>query len=743
LRGRGRRTNRAERALAPIVVGITGKRDLLGKDEAVRRALRAVFDLLDRRLPASRKILLTGLAAGSDTIAAEEALGRRGWRVIAVLPLDPELYAQDFDDDGASLYKALGDPRISRRQLQPLQDRDGKPFTRAALSRAAGQSNPERTDHYEQAGLFIAERCAALIAVMPAEEQPGRVGGSARIVEFRLAGPDRRAAEIIARSSELRPPVVLDAPQTGPVWLVDLGRVDAAPKAPLRAVTLRRPTTDAGEAGAPGTTRWLRRRDLVDGLELATAIERLNAHLVGLSAREWQRVGITPGRPETADPAAQLDYLRRGVATIQQGFIRRHRWVVPVIAVLFVAGAFFLELHIEFDDGRSLQIYADRSLQIYAAILALIFTLFSIARIYRWQRYAEDYRAVAEALRVQIGWWDAGLTGLAHRVERSFLVGAAGALGLVRTAVRHLVDAAALEQSPSAGSMTRVDDWITGQIKYFRQTAEKRQSRLSLLEDLSGVALFVSIGIWFGRLAPTLPHPLALGLSAAIAAGVVGKGVLLLLPWMTKTAPRGRAGSLALAVVYLSRLAKRSRTLFDAMAGIAAGAVLSSIASLGSVASGCPDGIADKSAGAAAVAGVALGAALLGGRIARAQRLEHRSATTLGAFAGVAAAALYGLMIYFPGASCALAGKIVPKLVAVVAVTILAAAGALRFVAERLALDAEAPRYAEARGTFERAPPALAASPAQPILLELGKRALEESESWIRAHRARRLIPHP
>src|SRR5262245_37911948 len=99
-----------DRAQAPIMIGITGKRDLQGKDESVRRAIEACFDLLDQRLATSGKLLLTGLASGTDTIAAQSALGR-GWKVIAVLPFELDLYAQDFDKEGAQRLRAFADAK--------------------------------------------------------------------------------------------------------------------------------------------------------------------------------------------------------------------------------------------------------------------------------------------------------------------------------------------------------------------------------------------------------------------------------------------------------------------------------------------------------------------------------------------------------------------------------------------------------------------------------------------------------
>src|SRR5580700_3387365 len=220
----------AERSLAPIMIGITGKRDLLGKDEAIRDALRSCFDLLDSKLPASRKLLLTGLAAGADTIAAQLAQ-QRGWKIIAVLPFDLDLYAQDFDEAGSKELRRfvdpgrgfLADPKHGKvLVLDPLLDpQTNKPFEPKALARQPERPNPVRSDHYEQVGLFIAERCALLIGVMSAQEQPDRVGGTARIVDYRLRGePDSIAERVINHSEVLRKPVDLDSPQPGPVWLI-------------------------------------------------------------------------------------------------------------------------------------------------------------------------------------------------------------------------------------------------------------------------------------------------------------------------------------------------------------------------------------------------------------------------------------------------------------------------------------------------------------------------------------------
>jgi hypothetical protein len=92
------------------------------------------------------------------------------------------------------------------------------------------------------------------------------------------------------------------------------------------------------------------------------------------------------------------------------------------------------------------------------------------------------------------------------------------------------------------------------------------------------------------------------------------------------------------------------------------------------------------------------------------------------------------------------------NLVASFMIVFLSLAGALRFYTERLALEAELHSYREVLGVFKRAKDELnklgtdnsAAKTARRknIFLELGRYALKENESWIRAHRVRPLEPH-
>jgi hypothetical protein len=214
---------------AHLAIAVSGKRDLKGDDNIVRRALARAFDVLDAEMPRAPKVLLTGLAVGADTLAVEQVLGRPRWTITAVLPLVRGLYCDDFPDPPGPgsprkrLDALLAHPKVTVREMAPLTDpATGAPAAAGALRQPSQGSNELRDRHYEQQGLWLADNAALLIAVKPAADLPDLVGGTARIVAYRLGDElDAAAREVIAASQELR---ATGDRCAGPVWLIDAPR---------------------------------------------------------------------------------------------------------------------------------------------------------------------------------------------------------------------------------------------------------------------------------------------------------------------------------------------------------------------------------------------------------------------------------------------------------------------------------------------------------------------------------------
>jgi hypothetical protein len=708
-----------ERIFAPLIVGITGKRELNGKHDEVRSALREAFAYLDRCYRHTPKILLTALADGADMIAAKEALrltsaprnpGVPGctWRVVAMLPLCLDLYLQDFDAAGQQRLRDLC-ARIPGNVLPPLRRPQpglpfapGTPFDCAELVRANG--NPNRTDHYEQVGLFIAAKCGLLIAVMDGDEQPAGIGGTARIVDYRVAATlDARRHDILRRSQVLAP-LTLDGPQPGPAWVIDLRKLDRAKGSQCDAIELWEPllpehwpaSHDGHGAPAPieiGKTPLTSMRHDMARLRLASGIEEFNAEVPGVAEAKWKKDVEDRTGPDTADASFALRRLRSALSFVQgeeKGKLTRTaRW----LAALFVAAVVFLETHVEFE--------IDWALYAYVSLFLVILLAYANARWRRFQQHAEDYRAVAEALRVQLVWWDAGLCDAEHRVDRTYLKGTTGSLAGVRIAVRHAIDSVLLTQPNPKPRPGAARQWIEDQIGFFRKRIAERHTFLSHVEDLSWFLFIGSFGMAVFLTGLVLAPETIVRATTPIVAWLKPPGVVI-------AGFPALLGPLFLRAE-LSRIARRM-----AVSSLIR-ALLELVAFVVAIGAGC---VASIVLFGAAVQLVELGAA----------RHAHPDEIT---------AEYYAHMAH--------------TLVIIAMIAIAALAGALRYYVERLSLEHELFSYRDALVTFARAQNELSeldgdASPAararrRDILIAVGKEALEENEAWIRAHRLRPLEP--
>ena len=216
----------------PILVGVTGKRkvrlDELGvTEDLVRLKLRRAFALLQELAPNSPKLLLCGMADGVDEIAAKLVIEAvedgnpgqrqfRNWSIVGLLPMPEEAFVDDFapgewwyhalDDEQRKLIRKMKLQTLARPSLPEAGSPAPTPSTAEDLRRTPGGSNPERTAHYEQLGMVLAERSTVLIAVMPEDEKPDRLGGTAQVVAHRLNGwrlgwPPALSSDVASRSS--------------------------------------------------------------------------------------------------------------------------------------------------------------------------------------------------------------------------------------------------------------------------------------------------------------------------------------------------------------------------------------------------------------------------------------------------------------------------------------------------------------------------------------------------------------
>lgn len=761
----------------PVFIGITGKRRLSeapDRAEAVERSVRArlasVFDHIERLLPHTPKILLTGLAAGADLLAAQEVLKagplgklRSNWLVVAALPFDEALFREDFTPEEWTAYEEVArDPRTRRWVLPELATSTGQAARATHLMRASATEEDKelRRRHYEQVGLWIADTANVLVAVMPAGEQPEKVGGTARIVAHRRGDPlDATAAEVLAVSSVLSARNELQRPASGFVWLIDPAREEKTGTLPVRVL-------------APHDEEYVASTGPMVLLDQSLALLSRARHLERDRLERAANSAPVSTWPNERDPASVLAESFRSLSAPANRASEISRNAFGLLAGLFLASFVLFEVFAKFLFDRP------GILALYIVFLTLTIGLYFLARQREWQPIAEDMRAIREVLRVQLAWWR---SGLGQRVFDFYLQGADRELARVREGVRNLVVMAELccpgvppltnwkpvfdpdDRKPFHAGMRIADhpeDWVGSQLYYFRQRRHQREAKHRFIEELSWI-LFVTSGLLALLLCAWLfptgkewlsTHGLMGGLAShmAIAGTVAGIAVAVACWWGFSRVHRelDLGSGLGLAAAYGLTSAA---ALWIALHGMAV------IALVGEDPLG-------MTALLPLIVLAAVGATFGGYWLARVLRDTNatRPVQTVMALGAIVTLTLAVISIaskfsahfgHVESEELVRERGVLAEYMTILIIAFLPAmAGALRFVAEKMAVEAEARSYRDALEWFERADRLLsearpgegrpeADARARDIVLKLGILALGESQQWLKSRRERPLSP--
>ncbi len=212
---------------------------------------------------------------------------------------------------------------------------------------------------------------------------------------------------------------------------------------------------------------------------VSSRINRFNSDSLGSpvpAALAPDAAGLLPELGERPPGDRLLAQTFASADTLARRYQRITHLVLRLIVGLAVALALTFEIYAEIMPRRALPILY---LLIFSAIVAL----------FLWQKRADaqgrylDYRALAEALRVQFYWRLAGLTDSA---AASYLRKQLDELRWIRDALRG-ANALPPATQPRADLVQR--QWVRGQALYYRGRAKSLMSRIHRIERLSGACL--------------------------------------------------------------------------------------------------------------------------------------------------------------------------------------------------------------------------------------------------------------
>jgi hypothetical protein len=477
----------------PLIIAVTGHRDLRPEDISTLEGLvRTIFAETALRYPHSPLVVLSPLAEGADRLVARVAIAQ-GARLIVPLPLPRALYEQDFESEA------------SRAEFRALLDAAESVFELPVMSgnTLPGITEPgeQRNRQYAQVGAFVARHSQVFLALWDGVTLglDDKHGGTAEIVRFRLEGAPGRYD-----------------PAASPLTLASIGSVHhiVTPRmgAPLPANPLTRhllapPNEAHGEHEAPDDlARWMDQFNadaIAHEPALVTARETSKSWLLGVDVKD------VPAQVASLPASARITLEQYAVAdSLAVIFAGAARGAVRLVYVwVFIAALFFNLFHSLPHHALPEEPTLGDRIGAVPWLLWLSFAASLVGSMWVHRRAAkedhqnkhQDYRALAEALRIQFFW---RVAGLPDAVVDHYLRKQRGELEWIRNALRAW-DAESMphqsREEPAPPLATRLafvaKNWIAEQRNYYAKRARREHALLESEEHKVELLVKCSVGL--------------------------------------------------------------------------------------------------------------------------------------------------------------------------------------------------------------------------------------------------------
>ena len=451
----------------PLVVGVTSHRNLAaGEIEPIRRRVAEFFAQLKRDFPEMPLVMLSALAEGGDQLVAQEALAA-GARLIAPLPLLPGNYREDFIDEA------------TRDEFADLCERGEvlqMPLLPGHSLADISMPGEARDRQYAQAGVFIASHCHILLALWDGKESH-LLGGTAQVVRYALDGV--MPGWIERRRSER---TVLNRVDESIVFHIACSRSDG-----------QGGNLPPADGLAPLQARWISQhqgRDAAEGMP--DEFRRMFAHMREFNL-DQRRIAID-------DSGTVIDRLFSGADGLAIHFQQRVLRVMRSIHVLAASTGIAFVWYADLPADVPYQVFG---IYLFIALFGAGMLLARLARKRDWHRKYIDYRALAEGLRVQRFWRQAGVTSISPSAfaHDHFLQKTDIELGWIRNVMRVPSLDRVGDASVSSAQLAKViSEWIGapgqgGQLDYYARKAEHRTRTQRTTQALGQASLWAGMAI--------------------------------------------------------------------------------------------------------------------------------------------------------------------------------------------------------------------------------------------------------
>jgi hypothetical protein len=460
--------------LAPFILGVTGHRDLRAEDgKILSQQVREILLDLKKQFPSTPLILISALAEGADRLVASVALEPAiAARLIVPLPMPLHCYKEDFTTP-ASLAEFTRLLEQAERQFElPLHEGNTEEGLR---------QGEQRNLQYEDAGRFIARECQILIALWDGTETH-LPGGTGEVVKLQIQGVPRDDHG------------ALDPPEGFPVYQIVTPRLKNP--IPVGAFSVRHIYPGIFKDDSTRAEEYY-----------GEMFARLNAFNRAINEADEKltrgvkqsKDDLFPRDGKTSRPCREKMLINRYAFADALAISLQQK--VKLMAKLlhwsvFLAFTGFLL----FAHPPSLLALDPRKWLIPSIIfLALGASFNRIARKAGFDIKYQDYRAIAEGMRVKLFW---ELSGVKGRVTDYYLTKQRTELDWIRNGLRGWY----LELGGSGGGPRQAEPelaaqglevtlthWVDDQRKYFRRAAQRDSRHDEQLRRWAHVSLAATL----------------------------------------------------------------------------------------------------------------------------------------------------------------------------------------------------------------------------------------------------------
>lgn len=486
----------------PLVVGVTGHRDLRSADVPILEEL--VWTTLvevQKKYPHSPLLLLSPLAEGSDRLVARVA-HQLGARLIVPLPMPQDLYEDDFEGEESRAE--------FRRLLASAEGTFELPVVKGNTAVGISEPGEQRNRQYAQVGAFIARYSQVFLALWDgaSDTADDKVGGTAEVVRFRLEGVpaqyDSATSPLSFASGE---PVyhIMTPRAAGPVseHAALTRRVLFPTRQTARSFDQLQDWMDQFNADA------LEHGEKLASAQIASKAQLLQVPVTGLADGERS---LPSSARVTLEHYAVADSLALRFGAQARAASRQLYGLVFMAALFFNLFHSLPNPHVSEDPTLAERLLGMPWLLLLFLALSLVGSLWvhRSAEEADYQNKHQDYRALAEALRIQFFWQ---IAGVPEAVVDHYLRKQRGALEWIRNALR-VWDVELLARQASDGEAwtpaTRLafvrQRWVTEQRNYYVTRARREQATLESEGRKIRVLVRLSIALAFlFALALTIP----------------------------------------------------------------------------------------------------------------------------------------------------------------------------------------------------------------------------------------------